>query len=44
MVNKYGMGARKDMMKLRKDNDSPGPGAYEPDANKVKKKVRNLFN
>lgn len=32
------MGIRKDMMNLRKENDSPGPGAYDPDKIKVKKK------
>jgi len=35
------MGSRLDTSKLRKNNDSPGPGAYQPEDTKVKKKEPN---
>lgn len=36
---KYQMGMRKDMMNLKPEKDSPGPGAYQPDDSKGKKKA-----
>jgi hypothetical protein len=36
------MGARKDMMKLVKENDRPGPGAYMPDDTTSRKKEPNF--
>ena len=36
---KYGMGVRKDMFKIAKDKNNPGPGAYSPDDFKTKDKA-----
>lgn len=36
---KFGIGGKEDSFKIRSKNDSPGPGEYSPEDNKVKKKA-----